>query len=406
MLGLFIDTVTASLPVAVVWALLYGGVDVLTGGRGRRSLLLCSGAGVAVGLMTAWLRLTTKWIAWEPTLLVVLPVVLALGAAVVVWGWRADPASGRRGRAASALAGLVLFLGVSAVFVLAKAATVSGTVVVTSDAVLKVSGFPLGLALSAVAAWALHRAGAGASLLARRVSLSAGVAVHMTAQLTALLRISLARRLIDVPAEVFAAAVWLVNREWLFTAGVLASALVPVVGARGMPPAPATAAEARLIRAGVRSRRRFLATSAASLGLVALTLTVGRRFADAIVELSPPEPFEQDGERVWVPLVALDDGHLHRFVYTTDDGTQVRFFAIRKAPGAFVAVLDACEICGPSGYYERDAMVICKMCDVAMNIATLGFPGGCNPIPIDHEVRAGRLWVNRSTLNAKAAVFA
>ncbi|MBK8463123.1 MAG: DUF2318 domain-containing protein [Nigerium sp.] len=407
-----VDTVTATLPIAVVWAVLYGGVDGLNGGRGRRVFVAWSGAGAVAGMVTALLRLTTNWIGWEASLLAILPLVLGLGAAVLVWAWFADPAGGgqRWGTiAAAAWGGVLVFLGLSDAFVLVKGATVSGAVVLTSDAVLKAAGFLIGLGLVAVTAWALHRAGAGSSLPARRVGLAAGVAVYMAAQLTVLLRISVARRLVDVSPEVFAVAVWLVNHEWVFTAGVLMAALVPVAAAlrvRRTLGEPANAAEARLVRAAVRSRRRFLAASAASLGLVAVTLTVGRRVADAVVELSGPEPFEQDDERVWVRLAVLDDGHLHRFEYMTDGGTRVRFFAIRKAPGAFVAVLDACEICGPSGYFERDAMVICKMCGVAMNIATIGFPGGCNPIPIDHEVAGGRLSVTRSTLDARAAIFA
>ena len=367
--------------------------------------------GAVAGAASAWLRLTTNWIAWEASLLAILPVILGMGVVVLVWAWRADPASGtpRWGTLpASALGGGVLFLGVSAVVMLVKGMTASGAVVFTSDAVLKASGFLLGVGLSAVTGWTLHRAGAGASLLARRAGLTVGLAVHLAAQFTVLLRISLARRLVDVTPEAFAVAVWLVNHGWVFTAGSVVAALVPVVAAwTPRPPrAPANAAEARLVRATVRSRRRFLAASGAALGLVALSLTVGRRLADAVVELSPPEPLEQDAAHVWVALATLDDGHLHRFAYTTDGGTEVRFFAIRKAPGAFVAVLDACEICGPSGYFERDSMVICKMCDVAMNIATLGFAGGCNPIPIDYEVAGGRLSVARSTLNASEAIFA
>ena len=53
--------------------------------------------------------------------------------------------------------------------------------------------------------------------------------------------------------------------------------------------------------------------------------------------------------------------------------------------------LDACEVCGNAGYYERNNQVVCKRCDVVMNINTIGFKGGCNPIPLSYEVDGGSL---------------
>ena len=85
---------------------------------------------------------------------------------------------------------------------------------------------------------------------------------------------------------------------------------------------------------------------------------------------------------------------------------KVRFIVIQKSGSSFGVGLDACEICGPSGYYEKDGKVICKLCEVAMNIATIGFKGGCNPIPIDYKVSNGTLTVPISALEASASIFA
>ena len=49
------------------------------------------------------------------------------------------------------------------------------------------------------------------------------------------------------------------------------------------------------------------------------------------------------------------------------------------------------EVCGSAGYYERGSQVVCKRCDVVMNINTIGFKGGCNPIPLAYEVNGGSL---------------
>ncbi|MFT3877741.1 MAG: DUF2318 domain-containing protein [Propioniciclava sp.] len=411
MLGLFVDTLATALPVALIWVILYGGLGALADGRGERALLLAGPVAAAAGIVVGVLRRTTNWIAWEPSLLFLLPVLIGAAVVVLIGTWWPAPTPRIPGwgvGATVALAGLAGFLGASAVVMLAAGIASPGGVMLTSENLLKAGGYLLGLVLAVVTAWVVHRAGASASRTARRLALTAGVAVYTVGQGTVLIRISLARRLIDVSPEVFAVAVWLVNHEWIVTAGLLIAAALPVLRSarpRESEEATATGAQSRILRAQRRSRRRFLTASAVSLGLVALTLTVGRDLAQASPELSPPEPLEADGERVWVSLASLDDGHLHRYVYQAPEGTQVRFFAIRKAPGAFVAVLDACEICGPAGYYERQDLVICKMCDVAMNIATIGFRGGCNPIPIDYEVGGGRLSVTRATLDASAVVF-
>ena len=80
----------------------------------------------------------------------------------------------------------------------------------------------------------------------------------------------------------------------------------------------------------------------------------------------------------------INDGHLHRFQYKAKDGTVMRFIIIKKNGGAYGVGLDACDNCGDAGYYEKDGKIICKKCDVAINLATIGFKGGCNPVQRHH----------------------
>ena len=88
----------------------------------------------------------------------------------------------------------------------------------------------------------------------------------------------------------------------------------------------------------------------------------------------------------------VDDGHLHRFAYYSDEGTEIRFIVIKKPDSSAYGIgLDACDICGETGYYEKDGMVVCKLCDVVMNINTIGFKGGCNPIIIDYSIENGNI---------------
>lgn len=60
---------------------------------------------------------------------------------------------------------------------------------------------------------------------------------------------------------------------------------------------------------------------------------------------------------------------------------------------------NACDVCGNAGYYERDDQVICKRCDVVMNKSTIGFKGGCNPIPLSYVVENGQMIFSLEDLN-------
>jgi hypothetical protein len=67
--------------------------------------------------------------------------------------------------------------------------------------------------------------------------------------------------------------------------------------------------------------------------------------------------------------------------------------------------LDACDICGPSGYYQRGNQIVCKLCDVVINIATIGFPGGCNPVPLRFSIARSSMIILTKDLDAEAPRF-
>jgi uncharacterized membrane protein len=412
MLSFFVDAVTLALPPALAWTVLFAAAVRLDRRRGLRLYLAMTGVGVVAAFGLAVLRQTTNWVNRELLLLGLLPLAVILGAVVLVWVWRTGDAGLRAwGRLPLALwAGTTVLLGLPDVFLLTIGVVVPGASPFTSEAVLNSLGYGLGLAAVGASAWAVHRAAGTAGALATRIAVTATLALWMADQLTTFTRILLARRLVDVPDQAFGAVVWLVNNAGWFTAGLMVVCLVPIASAwiagRRAGPDPANPAAARLLRATALSRRRFLTLAVTGLAGSTLAMTVGRTVADTEPVLSPPEEFAGDDHEVWVELASIDDGHLHRYAYAATEGTQVRFLAIRKSVKAFVAVLDACNICGPAGYFERNGQVICKMCDVAMNIATIGFKGGCNPIPIDFRVADGRLVVTRAVLEASAEVFA
>lgn len=158
-------------------------------------------------------------------------------------------------------------------------------------------------------------------------------------------------------------------------------------------------AEHRKIRAKWRNIRRWSVGTVLCAVMVVMNLTVFTAIDNQEPELSPTEQCEDNGDELYIPLTQVEDGHLHRFAYTTPDNIAVRFIIIKKPNSSSYGVgLDACDICGETGYYERNGQVVCNLCDVVMNINTIGFKGGCNPIVIDYSVANGYIIVPKSTL--------
>ena len=151
-------------------------------------------------------------------------------------------------------------------------------------------------------------------------------------------------------------------------------------------------AQLRKLRARNRTHRRQAAGLLVFLAAAAVNMTVIKAYDTREIALSEPETFTVQEDRILVPMDSVNDGHLHRFEYRTEHDVNVRWIVVKKPGSASFGVgLDACEVCGNAGYYERNGQVICKRCDVVMNINTIGFKGGCNPIPLMYEVADGNL---------------
>ena len=151
-------------------------------------------------------------------------------------------------------------------------------------------------------------------------------------------------------------------------------------------------AQHRKLRANGRRLRRLAVKVGVCFAAAVVCLTVVKGIATKKVELSPPETYTVADGNIYVPLEQVNDGHLHRFEYTTDNRIAVRWIVVRKPGSASYGVgLDACDVCGNAGYYERSGQIVCKRCDVVMNINTIGFKGGCNPIPLSYSVADGQM---------------
>ena len=167
-------------------------------------------------------------------------------------------------------------------------------------------------------------------------------------------------------------------------------------------------AQHRKLKARNRHWRRVATGVLVCVTLCTVIMTVVKTSDTRQVELSAPETYTVDEEAgvILVPMEAVSDGHLHRFEYQTDKNINVRWIVVKKPGSASFGVgLDACEVCGNAGYYERSGQIICKRCDVVMNINTIGFRGGCNPIPLAYEVKDGNLVFRLSDIVAGEKEF-
>ena len=170
------------------------------------------------------------------------------------------------------------------------------------------------------------------------------------------------------------------------------------------------AAQHRKLKAECRHNRRISVAAVFFLALCVLNLTVVHSLNNQKVELSPPESYEIRGEgenaEIYISTEQVNDGNLHRFEYVTDNRVEVRWIIVKKpGGGSFGVGLDACEVCGTAGYYQRGDQVVCKRCDVVMNINTIGFKGGCNPIPLAFRIDGGYIIFKMSDIIASEKEF-
>lgn len=285
-----------------------------------------------------------------------------------------------------------------------------GEATFSSEMVLRVLGFVGGWAAVALLAAVYYRAARRAPVALTGLSLLVFVTAVLGVHVVELVSVLHSTHRVQLHGPLFRAVIWGSNNEQgLILLGAAAIWLVPmlVAGARatGRVPRQDNAARTRALRAGRRRSRRWVLASAVGFGALVTTRTVAVAKVNEVPTLSEPEPYQVTDSHAQIASTVLADGHLHRFSYDAA-GTQVRFIAILKNGGSYGVGLDACESCGPSGYYEADGKVVCKRCDVAINPATIGFKGGCNPIPLEFTVQDGTLMIPTSALDDAAEVFA
>ena len=414
MLKYFIDTTQALITAALITGLVFGYARAAFGKAGRYTVLIGSLLGVLSGGVMAYLKNATKKIdtsMWNLRIfsvsLAVLVLFLILSA--VTAGMRSKKDKKAPSKAvfildeARAIMLAVIVCG-TLLYALPDVLTYPYSILLVEKSVLsttfivKVIGILFGLGLVFLAGLAANR---GSERLGRTTAfwvMTAVLAVNAARQVTVCLRVMLTKRMIASTPTLFNIAKNAANHDTLFIYLSLLVCLVVAVllwARTSVIKEPySNPAEHRKLRKKRLVSRRWGVVAALCLVMTFMDMTVLKAATNKTVELSPVEDTRFDDENVYVTFEQVEDGHLHRFAYVTENGVQIRFIVIKKPNSSSYGIgLDACDICGETGYYEKDGQVVCKLCDVVMNINTIGFKGGCNPIVIPYTIENGSIIV-------------
>jgi high-affinity iron transporter len=167
---------------------------------------------------------------------------------------------------------------------------------------------------------------------------------------------------------------------------------------------PASAAERRKVQWTARRERLWMGAVYASSFLFIVMVTAEFVYAKSASKLSPATEVTFVNGQVSIPLKDVYDGDLHRYS-ANENGTAVRFWIYQKPDGKIATLLDACEICGPVGFYKGPNGVVCKNCAAPINPQSVGMAGGCNPIPLKATVTADAVIITEAAVAGGAHYF-
>jgi uncharacterized membrane protein len=152
-------------------------------------------------------------------------------------------------------------------------------------------------------------------------------------------------------------------------------------------------------------RERFWMTASCTASCVfILLITAEFIYARQTTQLSASTPVALDNGAVRIPVASVSDGNLHRFELQ-DDGVGVRFIVIEKPDHTLATAFDACQICGSQGFYQKGPEIICRNCGSDIVPATIGTPGGCNPIPLESHIEGGMLVIDPAAIEKGVSRF-
>jgi FTR1 family protein len=167
---------------------------------------------------------------------------------------------------------------------------------------------------------------------------------------------------------------------------------------------PATGAARRKALWSARRERLWMASVYVCSFIFIVMVTAGFIYEKSASALSPATEVSFVNGKVSVPLNQVYDGELHRFETKVGE-VEVRFWVYQKPDGKIATLFDACEICGPVGFYKGPSGIVCKNCAAPINPQSVGMPGGCNPIPLKAEVTSDAVIISEADVAAGSHYF-
>jgi len=199
----------------------------------------------------------------------------------------------------------------------------------------------------------------------------------------------------------------IVSNEWFFFVTIVALAALMVLfeARRRQPlPVPESPAERRKALWSARRERLWMSAVYATSFLFIVMVTAEFIYAKSVSALSPATPVTFTGGSLSIPLSQVSDGDLHRFA-AREAGTDIRFLLYQKPDGKVVALFDACQICGPVGFFKGANGLVCKNCSAPINGQSVGTPGGCNPVPLRSSADGNSIVIQEADLGAGTKLF-
>lgn len=422
MLRLFVAVMPGLLPLAL---LTMGLSTSLTVGEGRdkplsaRWRLYGLSAGTVAALIFAILRasvvINQRNFINMPALCIAVPldiaaIIVVIFSHKIVKNWRNCPLLMHISNAIGACClAFTVFYALPDVILQLTIFVDSSTPPFTSDMLLRALGFVLGVIAAICLSLMVRSLRTTSNAICFKIAVVLSMIILLVQHITSLLQIMQGSILLYMDDFSFSVLVWLINNAPLMIMAQISVFMIPAVVSViiGFKTAVVgeNAAQIRAKRAFKRKSRKSALAALLAAVTVILTLTVGVSIMNIKPTLTPPEPYELHDGVATINYVQVSDGHLHRFQYKAKDGTVMRFIIIKKNGGAYGVGLDACENCGDTGYYEKDGKIICRKCDVAINLATIGFKGGCNPIPFPYKAGHGKITIHTADLDVLSSHF-
>src|SRR6195256_2315349 len=179
------------------------------------------------------------------------------------------------------------------------------------------------------------------------------------------------------------------NELFFFITILVLAALMVLFEMKSREPVelPPSGAARRKALWSARRERLWMASVYVCSFIFIVMVTAGFIYEKSASALSPATEVTFVDGKVSIPVKAIYDGELHRFE-AREGGVEVRFWLYQKPDGKIATLFDACEICGPVGFYKGPTGIACKNCAAPINPPSVGMPGGCNPVPIQAEQTA------------------